>query len=595
MRSLKVVSSLEQYKKNFSSVAFMGMVLIVFFVWLLSIIGIISLSWFYTYEEILAWSKIKTSDFIRLNEENFAVFTYRSYVLSHWLSIFLWVLYIALLGIAYKYNKTLYKLLKSLSKDITNLLFKFIDTFRSLSKKERWRYFLLTITIIGFQLKNYFYFPFFGDDLASYVYFSQNGLLITSIFYPIPNNHIFYNLLTSLFSNFIIDPLLSTRLISFFSFHLLILILFVYLYRTYRNKWTAFLAIAFCGFFFTSSIYSIQGRGYMAFSLFTLISGISLSLYVENKNPTLLILMVFSSVLGAYTIPTFLIPFIGITIAFLIFSLQKRDTGMLKSVFLYILFVGLGVFYTYLPTFLFSGINAIVSNKFVTTDARDNFYNYVYPIASAEVMSLLAGTNKKGWLIFLILGCLSIPLLKKHQKVRNWILLSMCIVGAIFLYNLVSRSFMPLRVVTYASVYIYVTYAIILTYWIAYFRFKQTLYVGALSLIPFLGWWQYNHTVYLNYLFPKKLHEVNEKYLNKVFVDGKLAYISNELKYLHWYYIYKSQLTNQGQALASQPSSADLIFLPSEDSQLRNKGYRLAEEVEEIDYSPNYFIYEKIP
>jgi hypothetical protein len=559
------------------------------------IAGIISLSWVYSYEEILLWSENRSYDLIRLEEENLATFKYQNYLLSRWISILLLLSVPGLLIISYRNTEVIFMWLKNFSRQAGILYSKFVHAFRYDNGVIR-NYMLIVITIIVWQIRNYFYFPFFVDDLASYVYFARNGPLITAVFYPIPNNHIFYNLLSSVATTFINDPLLSTRLISFVSFHMLILVLFVYLYRSFSNKWIAYLAVAICGFFFASSIYSIQGRGYMIFSLFTVSAGISLLKYVETRQALFLVIVIVSSILGAYTVPTFLIPFIGLIAVFLFFSIYRRDKILLQDAFICASCVGIGVFLLYLPTFIFSGIGAITSNKFVVSDSRNDFFTYAFPVASAEVFSITAGVNTKGWLVLLLLGLLSIPLFKNKQtNARNWFILSFSILGSILLYNFVTRSFMPLRVITYASFFVYVSYAIVLAYWIEKIRAKRLVYIGILLLIPFIGWWQYNHTVYLSYLFPERIHEVTREFVDRIIYDGETAHISKELKYFHWYYIYRNDIAEERVPLKSHPLSADLIFLTYEEEHLLMEGYLLIEIVKGIEYSPDYYIYKKIP
>ena len=280
----------------------------------------------------------------------------------------------------------------------------------------------------------------------------------------------------------------------------------------------------------------------------------------------------------------------------LVFSFLYQDKKLLQAGILCGVLVGIGVLLLYLPTFLFSGADAILSNKYVSADSRQNFYTYAYPIAVAEVLSLTAGTNTKGWLVFMILGVLSIPLLRRNEnKARNWLILSLCIFAAIFLYTLVSRSFMPLRVLTYASFFVYVSYAIVIAYWIERIKPGRRLYPVAVILIPIVGWWQYQHTVYLSYLFPEKIHNITRNFVDRIIYDGKTAYISTELKYFHWYYIYRNEIAEHSIALKTNPLEADLIFLTSEAEQLNNEGYALIKTVKGIEYSPDYYIYERNP
>ena len=154
---------------------------------------------------------------------------------------------------------------------------------------------------------------------------------------------------------------------------------------------------------------------------------------------------------------------------------------------------------------------------------------------------------------------------------------------------------MPLRVLTYASFFVYVSYAIIVTYWIERCRLGKIIYPIVLLLITLLGWRQYKHTSYLSYLFPERIHEVTQDFVDRVIYNGETAYISTELKYLHWYFIYRNHLANDNFPLKSDPISADLIFLTSAEEHLIKEGYQLVEVVQGIEYSPDYYIYTRNP
>lgn len=581
---------LEKFSNTLSYFLIYGVLLISSLVTIL-----ISLSWVFSYEEIQNWHQAKTSDFRRFGEVSEATFTYSRYIFSRGISIVSGILCLIAYTVSYRHHSFLRFYSESISKEIVILSSQFFRIFLELNKKEKWGLFLITLSIIGFQIRNYFYFPIYNDDLASYFYFAEKGILNTALFYPYPNNHIFYNILSSVASNFINDPLLSTRLISFISFLLLLLIIFAFLYRTYSNRWIAYLAIGFCGFFFASGIYGVQGRGYMLFTLFAVFSSFCTLLFTKRNGVGLPALIIVSSVLGAYTIPAFLIPFIGTIAAFIVFSYQKREIQYLKTAFVIVLFVGIGVFLLYLPTVLFSGLESIVDNKFVASDSRNNFYTHIYPIGSAEILSITAGTNTKGWLIFSLLAVSALPLIRKGEdRVWSWFVILICVFGAIFLYNLASRSFMPLRVITYASIYVYISYAMILSFWIEHLKIKHIVYIVVIAITPLLGWWQYKNTVYLNYLFPNSLHVFLDKFYEDTSSTRK-TYFSNELVYLHWYFQYRCKQGECPWKLAEDMATSEVVFLTSNNETLTQKGYLLMRVVRDIPYGPNYYIYERNP
>ena len=65
------------------------------------------------------------------------------------------------------------------------------------------------LAVRGWYLLNY---PLGTDEVASYNYFVREGLVAITSYYPIPNNHIFYNLLAWPLAQAGLSPRLVMRL-----------------------------------------------------------------------------------------------------------------------------------------------------------------------------------------------------------------------------------------------------------------------------------------------------------------------------------------------------------------------------------------------
>jgi hypothetical protein len=258
-----------------------------------------------------------------------------------------------------KKTEVIYSILKTITiKTGDSLLHRF---------KQDWLSNLLYLIIIPLLASIYYAIkmPVSYDEASTYVNFSSRSILSSISYYPAPNNHILHSVLTNLFLALPFSDLISIRIPSVLVSIMCILFLFSFI-KEYYNKYIGYIAIAVFSTFYMALYYSYMSRGYelqcfffilMTYSIFKIIG--------KPDNKLYWVYFSVSSILGFYTIPSFLYPFIigNIFLLFIFKSIRKKH---LISVFL----VGLITSCLYLPIILINGFGALANNRYVTTIDR---------------------------------------------------------------------------------------------------------------------------------------------------------------------------------------------------------------------------------
>ena len=531
--------------------------------------AIISLSWVYPLEEIIAWKHESTPLFHEIMVDFDIPLSYERYQLARAFSLFLILLLLTFTFIFFRYSQKWMTSVQRLSKFALLQLQYNWHSFQRLSFYEKGGLIAILLLSVIYRIYLFFYLPPQVDELETYYSFVKEGFLLTNVFYPYPNNHVFFNYFYLLSSHLFDHVLLAARLPSFIFYHLLLLLIFFGILRYCKSTKAAFASVLLCMFLFPSSVYAMQGRGYILFSWLMLLAVFSLLLALEQRKwqNEALTVFVLTSALGAFTIPVFLLPFISM----LLFAggkiLLRRDWLMLKKGIVSVLMVGLLVSFCYLPIFIFSGLGAITANQFVLPSQVHNFYTDVAPLVVAEMLSYLASTPTKGWVVWFIFGILGLRMFFKAEvRVVNWLVLAGLTGLTIILHGLSMRVFMYERTATYAVYMLYPAIALILVYHVEELlsgKIKKAVYIMAIVALPVFSYFQYQHNTYEWSLVPNRHHEILRKYSLAavehnwaVFFEGK--YWCIEFGYL--LYLYQCEITGAQPNLADVATEADLMM-----------------------------------
>lgn len=255
------------------------------------------------------------------------------------------------------------KALKVIARDLKVIL---TQSFRSAN---------FLVFMIPFMASLYFAYelPISYDEACTWLYFTSKSPFVSVSYYPSPNNHILHSLVTNVtalipFS----DPKISLRFspvfVSLFSW-----IILQHMITRFYTKKLSWLITALCSTFFMSVYYSYMSRGYSLLLLFFIIALYCVFLILKN-GPRKKYWLSFSlaCLLGFYTMPSFLYPFLTLCVFILIIN-KKLFRPLAFSAAATVVVTAI----LYLPVILVNGLSALTSNT------------HVKPIARAEVIQRL--------------------------------------------------------------------------------------------------------------------------------------------------------------------------------------------------------------
>lgn len=289
--------------------------------------------------------------------------------------------------------------------------------------------------------------PYEYDEVYSNIYFSSGGIISSLIYYPVPNNHVLYNIITSIFLQLPIDEILATRLVSVIA-GLVGTFYFFKLSRKLLPGNISVLVTALYSFSYPIAYYNTQGRGYSLMVFFAVLAMYSIMCMVEGKS-VLKYLAIYTivSVLAFFTLPSFLYCFVVLNALLLIhFILKWRWKNILGFAGANILIAGLTLL-LYTPLILRNTWKALTENNgVIKRDAgyiKANLYNHLndtwtFFMASSHVgfdwiMMLLGAlvllffkrgyVNKFFCLLLITMLISPIPIVYLHQTIpfpRTW-------------------------------------------------------------------------------------------------------------------------------------------------------------------------------
>lgn len=205
--------------------------------------------------------------------------------------------------------------------------------------------------------------PVSYDEAWTYVNFTSRPLYTALSYYPAPNNHILFSVLTVITGGAPWPPLITMRLISLAFSLATTLTLFWIGVRAYDER-AAIVGLSLFVFSFPVSLYAVQARGYAMLLFFTANCFSSLSAFrADPRRRWPLAAYIATSVLGFYTIPSFLYPFASISALVLAHGVRTKQWRVIVRP----LAIACGVISAmtlmlYAPVFLISGPAAVISN-----------------------------------------------------------------------------------------------------------------------------------------------------------------------------------------------------------------------------------------
>jgi len=309
------------------------------------------------------------------------------------------------------------------------------------------------------------------DEIYTFINFTHKGIWRSMSYYPVPNNHVFLSVITAAFFQFINSAFWALRLPAFLIS--LVVTVFVFLItKRFTSFWVAFLGI---GLFCLSSpaiLYSFYARGYFLLTGLSFMAAFGILGFVNHGKRISLFLLVLATVLGFYTIPVFLYPFVSIVFFGAIILFLKKNYRLLFELIITVFLAALLTILLYSPIFLASGFKAVIGNNYVAPINNTAFFNLFLPWLKGVGNTLVDREPDGFWLtIFIVFGLLSYIYFILKQKAREafsdqrflFALLLLCMELVPLVCVLIQRVLPPVRVWLYLSAFQFIGLAWILT------------------------------------------------------------------------------------------------------------------------------------
>lgn len=229
---------------------------------------------------------------------------------------------------------------------------------------------LLTGLRLYFSLANPEY-----DDAVSYEVFVSKGLLATSAYYPIPNNHVFSNTISLLFYQLSPGFWWSMRLPVLLISTAATVLLFAGLVRR-SNFRVALVAVGLFSGLQLSLYHAGVGRGYwLLILLATIVFFSTLELELRHgRHRAAWAGLVLAGVLGCYTVPPFVYVLASAFAWLGLAAVRRRAWARLGPLVGLGLGIGAGAVLLYAPLLLVSGVAVLVGNGYVAPLAAGPFW-----------------------------------------------------------------------------------------------------------------------------------------------------------------------------------------------------------------------------
>ena len=435
---------------------------------------------------------------------------------------------------------------------------KIISVWQNLSTFEKIVLFVPLVIYISF----WWIYGWHKDEIFSYTFLVDRGILVCATYYPGPNNHIAFllcaailNKIFSLFQtnngsllHFICLKLPATLAATF---SLWAIWLFFYRKNQKVLGWLCFASMIFYnGFFF----YAAHGRGYSWVVFLFLLSCYTVFKISYNSKRKYWFLWSFCMILGCYTVPTFIYVWFGS-----LMGLWVLGTNQIHKVsFIVSFFSGLIVLFLYSPILIFNGLSAIISNPWVVPLSFEKWIQ--------EFPSFLWETHGRiGVLAFLS----SVALFLYKKEYRKVVIYFWCIAYApyiviffqkvlpferVFLYRQITEVLMVCFVISIFSENIKITYF-----------YKKILHSILIILFTFFGSYRV-YSEYYRYKIETNVYHFAEPLAEKIYHKKPISVLVLEDTYNVFLRYYFRNSDTKIEVLPSENTSYQIIILPKQKS-----------------------------
>ena len=323
--------------------------------------------------------------------------------------------------------------------------------------------------------------PLRYDEAASWRLFSSMPFYVTISFYPYPNNHVFFNLLSHIVQAVLGDGRWAIRMTSFF-FGLAVIPAAWLTLRSLYGRSAGLTAALYAASAQMIVLYSVNARGYTQITVFVLLLILVASYLLQKRSSAAWMVFVLLASLGAWTIPTMLYPFLMVAVwlggnFFLGLTGRERQTAI-RDLVIASVATGVLTLLLYSPVLIVSGLDALTSNEWVTGQGfggylaslpgavgatvldwmRDIPSPLLILIAIGWIAAIVFRSPKRNRVPFLLAALVAVILLQLWQQVfpfqRTWLYLQPILAGVTGAgwYGIVERLFKSRTAIHYGLV-----------------------------------------------------------------------------------------------------------------------------------------------
>ncbi len=251
----------------------------------------------------------------------------------------------------------------------------------------------LFLIVFGFALWNLFNLitrPISCDETGTHILYSSQNLLLSLTRYS-ANNHPLNSIFMTV-SNFLpFETKIALRIPNYIFGLVNILLLFALVRSVYVVPVAVFAACLY-GFAYPVMIYGFQARGYELVLLFTMLSLFSAIKIILYRQKYYWLIFTAASVLGFYSVLSFLYAYIPIVAFIFLYSVIKKEYFVVKQLILSGLVTLLFSILLYTPFFAFSGFSTVFNNEFVKSKPLTEVFQ-LFPSHCQATLNFLFGTG----------------------------------------------------------------------------------------------------------------------------------------------------------------------------------------------------------
>lgn len=400
------------------------------------------------------------------------------------------------------------------------------EKFDGLSWTEKSAFLVYLIGLIAVRFYYALTMPISYDEAWTYFNFSEKGFLTSVSYYPTPNNHILFSILTNITFWFPFDATTNLRIPSLLIGIVACLIFagIVFRYFGFRASLIGSAVFTFLPF---STYYGYMARGY-GLVLLAFVIGLytTLKIISDGENRLNWFAWIVSSVIGFYSIPIYLYPFVSLTLLLFIGIIWRAHYRKILELFLSGFIVTTIVTILYIPIFFINGTRNVASTKHATVggvaEVSDSMFNYFQP-----TFDYFIGI-RYGWLILSVAALLALF----FQTIRKLglIILYLLLIPYIFLFinsvNVGARMWFY-QIATISLLVVIIVYALKNQVWfssrVAYLFLILTFFYGVLAFS-----YQVRQLEALDIAAHKLFLEMQSRKINSFYVNADLIAVPIE-------------------------------------------------------------------